>query len=83
MLKLHDAHVVEQAVTCHVTMVPLDRESIWKHGQRPQSPNILFYMRSVTYYLHCKICFKKICALVIKIDLFFELILHTSKQGVM
>ena len=68
---MHDAHVVTQVVTYHVTMVPLNRESIWKHGQRPQSPNISFYMSRITSYLHFKTYFKKIYALVIKIDLFF------------
>jgi len=62
-------------------MVPLDRESIWKRGQQPQSTNNVFYMKSVTYYLHWKTCFRKIYALVIKIDLVFELILWTSKEG--
>lgn len=49
-------------------MVPLDTESNLKHGQRSQSPNVLFWMSNVACYIHFKSYLKEICALVIKID---------------
>ena len=40
----------QTVIMCHVTKVPLDKESNWKCGQRPQGPNI-YIMQDIVHHI--------------------------------